>query len=146
MKTPVRILVLLLVAGAAIAALSLKSHKTKTPPLEAPGETAVLSEAAEATPRLVDLGAGKCIPCKAMKPILDDLKLNHTHQFSTTFIDVWENPDAGKNHGVRMIPTQIFYDADGKELLRHEGFMSKEDIFKAWQELGYNISANAGES
>jgi thioredoxin 1 len=91
-------------------------------------------------PRMVDLGAGKCIPCKMMKPILDDLKANYADRFITEFIDVWENPDAGKEYGIEMIPTQVFYDADGKERFRHVGFYGKEDILGKWTELGVDVS------
>lgn len=87
-------------------------------------------------PRLVDLGASKCIPCKMMKPILDELARDYADQFETVFIDVWENREEGKRYGIRMIPTQIFYDATGKERFRHEGFYSKADILKKWNELG----------
>lgn len=89
-----------------------------------------------ALPRLVDLGAGKCIPCKMMAPILDQLKVDFKEQLEVIFIDVWENPDAGQAYGIRMIPTQVFFDARGKELFRHEGFFSREDILAKWRELG----------
>ncbi|GAI95361.1 unnamed protein product, partial [marine sediment metagenome] len=56
--------------------------------------------------------------------------------FKVEFIDVWENPEAGREYGIRLIPTQIFYDSSGKELFRHEGFFSKEDILAKWKELG----------
>ncbi len=88
-------------------------------------------------PKLLDLGAKSCIPCKMMAPILDDLKVNYADQFETVFIDVWENREAGLKHGVRSIPTQIFFDAEGQELFRHVGFLSKEDILAKWKELGY---------
>ena len=97
------------------------------------------ADAQPALPRLVDLGAGKCIPCKQMKPILDDLTRNYADQFSVVFIDVWENRDEGAKYGIRMIPTQIFYGADGKELARHEGFMAKKDILAKWKELGVEV-------
>jgi thioredoxin 1 len=45
-----------------------------------------------------------------------------------------------------MIPTQIFYDATGKERCRHEGFMSKEAILAKWQELGVDVTAPAAPS
>ncbi len=90
-------------------------------------------------PRLVDLGAGKCIPCKMMAPILEELKTEYAGRLKVDFIDVWENPDAGKGYGIRIIPTQIFYDASGKELFRHEGFFSKADILAKWKELGIDI-------
>ena len=95
-------------------------------------------------PRLVDLGAGKCIPCKMMKPILDDLKQEYKEQFQVTFIDVWENPNEAKEYKINLIPTQIFYDASGKELFRHEGFFSKEDILGKWKEFGISLEKGTG--
>ncbi|MFZ5806260.1 MAG: thioredoxin family protein [Verrucomicrobiota bacterium] len=90
-------------------------------------------------PRLLDLGAGKCVPCKMMKPILEEIKKEYDGKLLVEFIDVWENRQAGKEYGVRMIPTQIFYDASGKEIFRHEGFFSKEDILSKWKELGVEL-------
>jgi len=90
-------------------------------------------------PRLVDLGAGKCIPCKQMAPILEELAETHKTFFSVEVIDVWVNPDQGKKYNVRIIPTQIFYDAQGRELYRHVGFYSKEDILSKWRQLGVNV-------
>jgi thioredoxin 1 len=87
-------------------------------------------------PRLVDLGADKCIPCKMMAPILDDLRKTYAGRMDVVFIDVWQNPDAGKKYGINVIPTQIFYDAAGKELFRHDGFFGKDDILAKWKELG----------
>jgi thioredoxin 1 len=38
-----------------------------------------------------------------------------------------------------MIPTQIFYGADGRELARHEGFMSREEILAQWKAVGVEL-------
>jgi thioredoxin 1 len=94
---------------------------------------------ARPTPRLVDLGAGKCIPCKAMAPILDQLRTDYAGRLDVQFIDVWQDPDAGGAYDVRMIPTQIFYGADGKELARHEGFMGREEILAQWRAVGVSL-------
>ncbi|GAB6060814.1 thioredoxin family protein [Desulfonatronum parangueonense] len=94
-------------------------------------------------PRLVDLGADNCLPCKLMAPILQELKVDYAHLFATHFIDVWKNPAAGRQFSVRMIPTQIFYDVEGKELFRHEGFMSKQDILRRWKLLGIEVEATS---
>ena len=91
-------------------------------------------------PRLIDLGAKKCIPCKMMAPILEELKQEYAGRFEVQFYDVWENPDAIEKHGIKIIPTQIFFDSSGKELFRHEGFYSKEDILGKWKELGVEIA------
>lgn len=106
-----------------------------------PAPPAAVPKAAK--PRLLDLGAKKCIPCKMMAPILDDLKNNYAEHFETVFIDVWDNPAAGQQYGIRSIPTQIFFDAQGKELFRHEGFISKQDILKKWAEFGVHIGTSA---
>ncbi len=90
-------------------------------------------------PRLVDLGAGKCIPCKMMAPILEDLKKDHAGKLEVVFIDVWQNSDEGSKYKIRVIPTQIFYSPEGKELFRHEGFYSREDILAKWKELGHEL-------
>jgi thioredoxin 1 len=90
-------------------------------------------------PRLVDLGAGKCIPCKAMAPILEGLKTEYAGRMEVQFIDVWKDPGAGKAYGISIIPTQIFYGADGKELARHQGFMDKDAILAQWKAVGVKL-------
>ena len=106
----------------------------------APAEIAASAESQPVPlPRLLELGADKCIPCKQMAPILDDLKSTYAGQLEVDFIDVWKNPDAGGEYGVRVIPLQIFFDANGKELFRHEGFYAKDDILAKWRDLGYEF-------
>jgi len=125
MKTPAKIVVVLIVATMLISVAS-----------AAPASNAKL-------PRLVDLGADKCIPCKMMAPILADLKTNYAGRMDVEFIDVWKKPDAGKPYKIKLIPTQIFYDASGKELFRHEGFFGKDDILAKWKELGVDLKGKA---
>ena len=128
------------VAAAAILVLK-QDTKNAQPAGAAPqAEVKEVQPQGKALPRLVDLGAGKCIPCKMMKPILEDLKTNYAGTFKTEFIDVWENADAAKPYNINLIPTQIFYGVDGKELFRHEGFFSKEDILNKWKEFGVGNS------
>ena len=75
-----------------------------------------------------------------MAPILEELKKEYAGKLEVEFIDVWKNPDAAKKYGIKLIPTQIFYDAAGKELFRHEGFFGKEDILAKWKELGVKLT------
>lgn len=76
-------------------------------------------------PRLLDLGATKCIPCKMMAPILEELRKEYAGKLKVELIDVWENPAAADPYGIEQIPTQIFFDASGKELFRHEVFFPR---------------------
>ncbi|MFO7965358.1 MAG: thioredoxin domain-containing protein [Desulfobacterales bacterium] len=85
---------------------------------------------------MVDLGAKKCIPCKMMAPILEELQKEYAGRASIVFIDVWENPAEAERFAVRSIPTQIFYDKTGKEVGRHTGFLDKKSIISALNELG----------
>jgi thioredoxin 1 len=97
------------------------------------------AETRKPLPKLLDLGAGKCIPCKMMAPILEQLKKEYAGKLEVEFIDVWKNPDAGKPYAIKVIPTQIFFDASGKELFRHIGFYSMDDILAKWKELGVDL-------
>ncbi len=97
-------------------------------------------EQAKALPRLVDLGADKCIPCKMMAPLLVELRSEYEGTLKVEFIDIWKNPDEAPKYGIKLIPTQIFFDASGKELFRHEGFYSKEDILAKWKEFGVELT------
>jgi len=97
-------------------------------------------------PRLVDLGADKCVPCKMMAPILEELKEQYKGRLDVAFLDVWKNPNVSKQYGIQVIPTQIFYDAAGKERFRHEGFFSKDDILAKWKELGVDLSSDAPQT
>lgn len=108
-------------------------------------EGTAASETKTVLPRLVDLGASKCIPCKMMKPILDKLTKEYAGRMDVVFIDVWENREEGGRYGIRVIPTQIFYDATGTERARHEGFMSEKDILAKWKELGVEFADSANQ-
>jgi thioredoxin 1 len=94
---------------------------------------------AKAIPRLVEVGAGTCIPCKLMAPILEGLKKEYAGRLQVDFLDLSINTDFAVQYKVRVIPTQIFYDASGKELFRHEGFFSRENILAKFKQLGVEL-------
>jgi thioredoxin 1 len=137
----------LLLAVAVIAVVASKPGCDAEPPASAtataPAPMISHGTAARAAgiPRLVDLGADKCIPCKAMAPILVELREEYAGRMQVDFIDVWKDPSAGDPYRIYAIPTQIFFDGDGKELTRHEGFISKADILATWKRLGYAFSS-----
>jgi thioredoxin 1 len=71
---------------------------------------------------MVDIGAKACIPCKMMIPVIESLSAEYEGRAGIVFIDVWKNPDEKEKFDIRAIPTQIFYDKDGKEVMRHQGY------------------------
>jgi thioredoxin 1 len=87
---------------------------------------------------MVDIGAHSCIPCKMMTPIIEELSTEYEGRAAIAFIDVWEHREEAPKYGVTTIPTQIFYDAQGKERYRHVGFLDKQSIVAKLAELGVN--------
>jgi thioredoxin 1 len=103
------------------------------------------NERSRSLPRLIDLGAGKCIPCKKMAPILEEIREEYHGVLDIEFIDVWKDRAAAPKYGIRLIPTQIFYGSSGKELTRHEGFMGKEDILGTFRRFGIRLEKPGGK-
>ncbi len=85
---------------------------------------------------MIDLGAKKCIPCKMMAPIMEKIDKVYDGKAAIVFIDVWQHREQAKRFGLRSIPTQIFFDPDGKEVYRHVGFMAEEDIAEQLKKMG----------
>ncbi len=139
MKFGVPIAVLVIAGG--LILLKEKNRSSRVGSSVAATES-VVSRGTERTgplPRLIDLGADKCIPCKKMAPILEEIGKEYRGVLEVEFIDVWKNRGAGEKYGIRLIPTQIFYDSSGKELTRHEGFMGKEEILGTFRRFGSEL-------
>ncbi len=71
-----------------------------------------------------------------MKPILDELKAEYQGRAIVNVIDLRYDRQAARKYRVRLIPTQIFYDAEGNEVYRHQGFMDKQSIKMKFAEMG----------
>jgi thioredoxin 1 len=87
-------------------------------------------------PKLLDFGRGKCIPCKAMAPILRELSEEYKDRVIIKIIEIDQETGLTTANRIRLIPTQIFFDAKNQEVFRHEGFMSKDEIKKVFQKIG----------
>lgn len=121
------------------------NKKTKKPP---PAQTLTTSTAKTAysakttapvpksLPMVLDFGRGICIPCKQMKPILEELMKEYQGKAIIRIIDIDNEPELTQKSRIRLIPTQIFIDSDGKEIYRHEGFMEKAALIEKLKELG----------
>jgi thioredoxin 1 len=85
---------------------------------------------------LIDLGADQCVPCKMMAPILTKLQKDYKDKAAIVVIDVYKHNDQVQRFGIRAIPTQIFFDPNGKEVYRHAGFMSEKAIIEQLSKMG----------
>jgi len=87
----------------------------------------------------IELGADKCVPCKMMQPIMDELRREYPDTLNVVFYDVWKDPKPVQEYGINSIPTQVLLDGDGKEIFRHIGFWPKDEIVSKYKELGINL-------
>lgn len=85
---------------------------------------------------MIDFGAKTCIPCKMMTPILEKLEKAYQGKAAVIFIDIRKERDKIQKYGIRAIPTQIFFDEEGREVHRHVGFMSEEAIVAQLKNMG----------
>jgi thioredoxin 1 len=86
----------------------------------------------------VELGSVRCIPCKLMQPVMKDIEKDYAGQVKVVFHDVWTpaGEPFGQTYKIRVIPTQVFLDKEGKEYFRHEGFFPKEELVKILKQKG----------
>jgi thioredoxin 1 len=122
MKTFLLLIGLVFVASAPGIAQSQRAASSK------PMDTS--PSAAQPTITFVELGSVNCLPCKAMQPVMRSIQDKYGSQINVVFHDIWKEDQAhfARQYNVRLIPTQVFLDASGKELLRHEGFFPEKDI------------------
>ncbi len=94
----------------------------------------------------IELGSINCIPCKQMQPVMKAIEEKYDRQIKVIFYDVWktEQKEYAQKYKIRLIPTQIFLDADGKEFHRHEGFYPEKEIDKILQLKGLKSNSIKG--
>ena len=88
------------------------------------------------TVTFIELGADRCIPCKAMQPIMREIAQEYKGTIQVVFYDVWKTPKYAKDYGIQMIPTQVFMDKNGEEIFRHVGFYAKDEIIAMLKKKG----------
>lgn len=119
-----------------VALICLLTATSASAELPSGNQFTIQASLASGRPTLVDFGARSCIPCKKMAPILEQLEKEYRGRANVIFVDVWQNNKIGGQYRVQMIPTQIFFDAKGKESGRHIGFMDRQPIIDTFKKLG----------
>jgi thioredoxin 1 len=130
---------LLSLLSIAVTTMTLTQHKTavrKTIP------AAKIEDSSGTATRMlmtfIELGSVKCIPCRAMQKVMKAIENKYGDQLRIIFYDVWNDEQAhyAKDYSIRLIPTQVFLDANGKELMRHEGYFPEKDLDAFLQSKG----------
>ena len=122
------LLIALVLIGVAVAAIFL---------LKDGGDPVQPAEAASTKlPKLIDFGSNMCIPCQEMAVTLEELKREYEGRVQVIVVDVYEHYELAEDLGIQVIPTQIFYNAEGKEVFRHVGVMTKDEIVAQFKLMG----------
>src|SRR5664279_5528357 len=89
----------------------------------------------------IELGSVNCIPCKAMQPVMKSVEKKYGGQLKVIFYDVWKNDQKqyASQYKIKLIPTQVFFDGKGKEIMRHEGFLAEVEIDKFLKSKGLKV-------
>lgn len=87
-------------------------------------------------PVLLELSSDTCTPCRLMVPVLNDISKIYDDKVTVKIVNIYDNPEEGEKYSIRVIPTQVFFDKDGNEVFRHEGYFSKEEIIKVFDAMG----------
>jgi thioredoxin 1 len=126
-KHIILMLLISIVLGSPTIGQSKKSPKRTEPISVAKDTSAVVSKPLVT---FVELGSVNCIPCKAMQKVMKVVEEKYGSQLKVIFYDVWKQEQAhyAEEYKIRLIPTQVFLDVNGKELMRHEGFFPEKDI------------------
>ena len=91
---------------------------------------------ANGKPTLAEFGWRECIPCKAMRPILEELDVEYKGKLNVLIVEIPFNEDLAEKYGIRVMPVQIFFDSKGREVIRHAGFLPKEQIVPQLENMG----------
>jgi len=91
----------------------------------------------KALPRMWDFGSTNCLPCIEMEKILTPLMTEYTGKVDVRIINVYENREQTQQARIQVIPTQVFYAPDGKELFRHVGVYPRDSIVGKFKQFGW---------
>lgn len=132
------------IQNAAVIPAENTSEAALAPQALSTGETAVSAATSEASIEskkvsLYEFGAGKCMQCKKMKPIIEELQKELEGKVEVKMFDVGVDKEITEKHKIMLIPCQVFLDGEGKEIFRHEGFFEKEEILAKLKELGAKL-------
>ncbi len=130
------IFALMLIAGFLAASCGGQKSQSQTAPANN-----VKQQVARAKITFVELGSVNCIPCKAMQPVMRSIEQKYGEQIQVIFYDVWtfEQQHYARDFNIRLIPTQVFLDQNGNEILRHQGFFAEAEIDRFLQAQGLKV-------
>jgi len=89
----------------------------------------------QGSPYFLEVGSDSCHSCRVMGNMLYTLKEDNP-KLNIYFINLYKERKIANNLHIMMIPTQIIFDAKGKEVYRHIGILTKlelDDVLKKYK-------------
>ena len=122
---------------AIIASIALISCNKQSNP--SPAARPAVTNSATAKIKFLEIGSDKCIPCKQMKVVTENIVKKYGDELAFEFIDINIDENATEKYKVQLIPTQIFYNPKGVEIFRHVGYFPEEKIDSLLQANGLKM-------
>ena len=114
----------------------LPSQSTPVVPAQSSRTVSLKEALSNGKPTLAEFGASTCIPCKQMKPILEQLAVEYEGKLNVVIVEVYEQMELTRYYGIMTIPTQIVFDGNGKKVTQHVGLWPKEQIIAQLKKMG----------
>lgn len=127
------IIVVIFVIAASVAFTGCSHKSTSTP-------KSGMQSTKPGLPKLIGFHSESCIPCGLMEPVIEDFKKQYKGQVEVVVVDIHKDRKMAAQYAVRFTPTQVWLDASGKEIHRHQGFIPLEDIVAVFSEHGINLA------
>ena len=82
-------------------------------------------------PTIAEFGSDTCHTCQEMAQVLQQLEQDYGEQLSVAHVNIVKEPEYTKTYRIMLMPTQVFFDAEGKETGRHMGALTEQEILQA---------------
>lgn len=79
-------------------------------------------------PTVVEFGSDSCASCRQMKVVMDAVAQRAQGRGHVLVMDVIKDASLQQPYRIQMIPTQVFFDAQGREMHRHMGPLSEAQV------------------
>lgn len=161
LKISVLLLVAVAIGGIWFAKQREKAAKADAAALHVTSAEDLARARSSGLPVVIDFGADSCAPCREMAPVLEELSRTLQGKAVIKFVDVWKYQELAEGYPLRVIPTQFFFDRDGKPFTpsdtrfgmilyadrdtrqhaftAHEGGMTREQLLSVLAEMGVRL-------
>lgn len=85
---------------------------------------------------LLEFGTGNCALCKQLEPVLNEIRKSENPRINVVFIHSMkpENQVLIKYYGVSATPMLVLLDENGKQILKHYGYIGAGEIISKTKE------------